>query len=493
MKRFIGKKETLGFMAGIAGALLLLFMSWKYNMAFAVWLIPALLIYSFRNQTRWYMTLPIAVLSIAMKIITLHGGWDIDLTMEIAFGVLVSAPLLAGLYLDRFLGVRLRPFAATLVFPAVYTALDFLLSYSPIGMTFSLPNTQDRQLLLIQGASLFGSWFVGFVVAWTGPIVNAVLRRPFDLKRTGKTITAYVLVIALLLGYGSIRTAFGQPAGNTVRIGSISVHHPQDFWSITDAGTPRQDAVKNKEIMAGIGDELFRLSQKAADYGAKIIFWSEGNDVMYEDQYDEFMQKATSFAKKNKVYLMSAILVLRYDNYKNDNRTVMIDPDGKVDFQYEKTYSWYPTDSDGVIRKVDTPYGRIGSAICFDMDFPGFIRQASDVDIMLVPAYDTQKISPYHTKAALLRGVEYGFSVVRQCNAGFSAAADYNGNILASQDYYTVDERSMISDVPVKGTTTLYGLTGEWFAWLCLALTAAFILLAVFSRRDKLGKFFDEF
>jgi predicted amidohydrolase len=54
--------------------------------------------------------------------------------------------------------------------------------------------------------------------------------------------------------------------------------------------------------------------------------------------------------------------------------------------------SLYSVDSAGVIPFADTPFGRIASAICFDMDFPGYIRQAGrkSVDIMLVPAYDTK-------------------------------------------------------------------------------------------------------
>jgi len=115
---------------------------------------------------------------------------------------------------------------------------------------------------------------------------------------------------------------------------------------------------------------------------------------------------------------MASPLVLHYNSNKNDNMAVLCDPGGNQLFRYEKTNSWYPTDSNGVISKADTLYGKIGMAICFDMDFPAFIRQAADVDILLVPAYDTKKISPFHTESALLRGLEYGFSVVRQCNTG---------------------------------------------------------------------------
>ncbi len=429
------------------------------------------------------LTVPVAVLSIAAKVVALHGGWDIDLGIEIAFGFLVSVPLLAALYLDRILWSRIKPLAATLVFPAAYVALDFLLAFSPVGMTFSLAYTQSRQLLLAQSSALAGSWFVGFVVAWSGSLVNMVASEAAKGRRLRLLIAVYSLVLIGLLGFGSVKQTFLRPDGETVRIGSITVAMPTDAWAITDAGTPREGAAENKATFAGMNEELFRLSKKAADIGAKIIFWSEGNYVLYEDQYNDFLETAKTFAKTNGVYLMASPLVLRYDRNKNDNLAVLFDPNGNQLFRYEKTNSWYPTDSDGIIPKVDTPYGRIGAAICFDMDFPAFIRQAADVDIMLVPAYDTKEISPFHTEAALLRGIEYGFSVVRQCAAGESTAADYNGNVLATQSFFTTEERLMISDVPIKGIHTLYEAAGDWFAYAAMLLTLFFVVCSVFPKK----------
>ena len=476
------REKGLPLLAGLAGSALLVCMSWRQNMPFAVWLIPFLLLYCFRNLKSWVLTVPAAVLSVAAKVIAMHGGWDIDLGMEIMFGLLVSVPLLAALYLDRILRSKMKPLAATFIFPAAYTALDFLLSFSPVGMTFSMAYTQSRQLLLMQSSALMGSWLIGFVAAWSGALANTVLSEAIKGKRVRGLIAVYSLALVVLLGFGSVKQVFLRPDGDTVRIGSITVEMPADAWAITDAGTPREGAAENKAVFMGMNEELFRLSRKAAEFGAKIIFWSEGNYVLYEDQYDDFEQAAKSFAQENGVYLMASPLVLHYGSNKNDNLAVLFDPNGNQLFRYEKTYSWYPTDSDGIIPKVDTPYGKIGAVICFDMDFPAFIRQAADVDILLVPAYDTKKISPFHTEGALLRGMEYGFSVVRQCSHGESTAADYNGNILATQSFFTTEERLMISDVPIKGIQTPYAFAGDWFAYATILLTFLFIGYGVFSK-----------
>ena len=187
--------------------------------------------------------------------------------------------------------------------------------------------------------------------------------------------------------------------------------------------------------MIEIERKLFESSQRAADYGAKVIFWSEGNCPIYEDDFETFLKKAESFAKDNKVYFMPAVVELLYGQTKNNNLAIMINPDGEREFSYEKTISWYPSSSDGVIHVIDTPYGKVSAAICFDMDYPRLISQARDADIMLVPGFDTRKIDDYHTRAAFMRGIENGFSTVRQANKGSSISADFMGNTMTYQNY----------------------------------------------------------
>ncbi len=146
----------------------------------------------------------------------------------------------------------------------------------------------------------------------------------------------------------------------------------------------------------------------------------------------------------------------------------MINPEGEIIYQYEKTISWFPSESDKIIDYIDTEYGRIVTAICFDIDFPAFINQAgrSNVDILLVPAFDTEVIKKHHGQTALFRGVEKGFSVVRQVQKGMCYSVDYIGNVVSFQDYIDTQEHLMYSDIPIKGVKTLYSYLGDWFIYV---------------------------
>lgn len=465
------------YIAGIIGAALLYFVGWEHNITLAPWISFPLLIYSFRKIDKWYKTLPLVLVMAAARFFIINGAWDLDTVLLLAFPILVTVPLLISLYLDRIYSRKMNPLISTFVFPCTYIVFDYILTYANLGMTFSIAYTQSTFLPLIQAASLFGSWFIEFMVLWFAPIAVLAFKNMRNLSFAQKPLIIYAVIFAAVISFGYMRMSFDRPSSKTVRIASITEPHDRDYWAITDAGTPRSKAGSVKPSMDKIQQKLFESSQKAADYGAKIIFWSEGNCPVYEDDFDAFLDKAKNFASENHVYFMPAVVKLIYGQTRNSNLAIMINPDGNIKFQYEKTISWYPTESDGIIHVIDTPYGKISTAICFDMDYPALISQAKDADIMLVPGFDTKRIDDYHTRVAFLRGVENGFSTVRQANKGSSISADYLGNTLTYQNYFNTNDRIMISDVPEAGEMTLHGSIGEIFLWLdCAAFLAINII-----------------
>ena len=474
------KKLSNYYVLGIIGSVLLFFVGWEYNIPLMVWIAFPLLIIAFRAIDKWCLTLSLIGLIIVAKYFSMRGGWDIDLWMQIVFPCLVATPLIASLYLDRALSKNMSPFLATLIFPSTYIVLDYLLTYANIGMTFSLAYTQSTFLEFAQSASIFGSWFVGYIAAWFAPVMVLLAANITRLKTVRKPLIIFFSILAVIMLFGSLRLVFNRPQSPTVRIASITVEHDQNYWDITDNNTPRDNTEDYKSDMKKIHDELFTLSEKAANYGAKVIFWSEGNCPLYEDDYLEFIEKSRNFAKEKQVYFMPTCVVLLYDKTENENLAVMINPEGEVVYSYEKTISWYPSESNGIIPVVQTPYGKLSTAICFDMDSPALISQANDADIMLVPGYDTKKIADYHTRVSFLRGIENGFSTIRQANEGASISSDYMGNTLSYQNYFYTDNRIMITDTPTRGVWTFYGLTGEIFLWIVLL---GFIIIIVCNIR----------
>jgi apolipoprotein N-acyltransferase len=136
---------------------------------------------------------------------------------------------------------------------------------------------------------------------------------------------------------------------------------------------------------------------------------------------------------------------------------------------------------------LDQPEGTKGIAICRDMDYPNPARTYGEdrVGLLLVPAWDFDVDRWRHGHMAIMRGVEYGYSIVRSAKIGDLTVSDDRGRVLAEgsttpQAPFT----SLLATVPIRHDWTLYEAFDDWFAWLNLALLCGLVLLAILGRHE---------
>jgi apolipoprotein N-acyltransferase len=492
------RTRTNGFAADLLwlalGCAAYALIGWRWSAPAGAWIAPVFLLRFFRNQDKWYVPLLVLPGLYAAFLVNMIGAWDLPLVAQIFLPAIVPLPLILVLYVDRALSPRLSKLGSTLVFPAAAVTVDYLVGFTSLGTLFSFGSTQFTFTAVVQTASITGIWGISFLITWFASVLNAAWENGFDLGFTGSSsdrrltgifgnpAVLFASVGLLVLAYGSVRIATSASRAQTVRVAGITVEHPRDYWALLDRGTPMEEVERYRSEMSGIEDQLFEQSSRAVEAGARIVFWAEGNGVIPEDDLECFIARSEDFAKTNGIYFVPGILELRYGTSLNYNEVLMFTPQGELAFTYQKTKSWLPVDSDGRIKTIETPYGTLAAAICFDMDFPTFLRQAAraGTDIMLVPGYDSERIRPFHTEPALIRGVEGGYSVIRQVNEGTSTASDFRGIVLARQDYFTTSDRLMLADVPIRGTRTLYCCFGDWFAWTSIVLFVMLAGLAVY-------------
>ena len=296
----------------------------------------------------------------------------------------------------------------------------------------------------------------------------------------------YLGVLVAVLVFGGARLILFPPEATTVRLASISA--PLERASISD--TEDQDAEALAQDNSDVHDILFRLSLIGAQSGARLVLWPEANALVAKENENELIERGRQFAIKQDIYLSMALFSKLPGQFLFENKTVTIDPNGEIVSTYIKARPPPGEPSvigDGIIPVISTPFGRVSSVICSDMDSPFHLRQQAveaDIDIMLAPSWDWREIDPYHTWMNAFRGIENGFSVIHQGNDGLSQATDYQGNILAAMDHYTTEEHVMISHVPTSGVTTIYARIGDVFAWLCL-VAFLFMVGTVVTRRQQ--------
>lgn len=378
--------------------------------------------------------------------------------------------------IDRIYFRKIKGFAASLVFPAVYVTMEFIVvSANPSGSYGTLSHTQTS-LPLLQLISVTGIWGVTFLITWTASVINWLWDNSFERRKIYLGFVAYGIPILIVILLGQTRLA-GNTRQNTVRIASINIGHADLKHHFTE----NADSINEK-----VNHKFLHNCDIAAGAGAKIVFGIEAITTLLEDKEKGFLENAKAIALKDSIYLGLPMCIIPkgFPDKRPENKIVWISPKGKVLFSYNKAK---PTPGegkygDGKLKYFDSPYGRISTAICFDMDFPSLINQISkaNIDIMLVPGNDWREISPYHTYVSSFRAIEQGFNMVRSVSKGFSASFNYKGQLLSSADYFKTIELVLYSDVPTKGQQTIYSLLGDYFAWLCiaffLALTGIIIL-----------------
>ena len=118
----------------------------------------------------------------------------------------------------------------------------------------------------------------------------------------------------------------------------------------------------------------------------------------------------------------------------------------------------------------------MATAICFDADFPEFIRQAGQgaADLLIVPANEWKAIKSLHAQMAAFRAIENGVSLMRPAASGISSAVDPWGRVLGVADYFA----------PGDGTLTAAGPDGRRPNTLC----ADWRSLCVAVRRRACGE-----
>lgn len=463
------------------GFIFLFFFNGRWILPIAAFLAPLFLIRFFRFQKPLKGFLLIVLAGWASNIFIWKGMMPATGFFYYFLMFIMSVPTSLIYLIDKIYSQKLKGVISTMVFPSAYVLMEFIVvATNPSGSYGTLAHTQTS-LPLIQLISITGIWGLTFLITWTASMVNWLWDHSFENRKLKLGLLIYGIPFLFVILYGQVRVLTKIQYG-TVRVASINIakteanHH----FGIND------DSINDK-----MNNKFLHNCDIAAFAGAKFVFGIEGIINLSEDQEKEFVEKAKITAQKDSIYLGLPMWIIPKDfpDKRPENKIVWISPKGQILFSYNKAR---PTPGegkygDGYLKYFDSPYGRISSAICFDMDFPSLINQVSkmDIDIMMVPANDWKEIAPYHTYVSSFRAIEHGFNMVRSVSNGFSASFNFKGQLLSSMDYFKTNELVLYSDVPTKGQNTIYSLLGDYFAWICILY---FVIISAIFLKYKFNK-----
>ena len=146
----------------------------------------------------------------------------------------------------------------------------------------------------------------------------------------------------------------------------------------------------------------------------------------------------------------------------------------------------------GTYPVYDTTLGRLGTIICYDLDFTDTARKMTrnGAQLILVPSHDWPQIGVKHHTHLVFRAVENRVSMVKADNGGNdSLIVDPYGRIIAAAITIGGDRtgQAVVADVPLGTGDTLAVHLGDWTGWIALTGMAFFIVYDVVTK-SRAGK-----
>lgn len=190
------------------------------------------------------------------------------------------------------------------------------------------------------------------------------------------------------------------------------------------------------------------LIRRAAEGGARLILTPEGTNLLEQrrdrrgsairDEADDpCVQGLRALAAELKVWLLVGSAIVKSGHMGDDraaNRSLLIDDGGTIVAHYDKLHVFDVDLPNGEVYResanirpgdaaaaADTPWGRLGLTVCYDVRFPHLFRQLAKAGaaMIAVPAAFTVPTGEAHWETLLrARAIETGAFILAPAQGG---------------------------------------------------------------------------
>ncbi|GBG01654.1 hydrolase [Azospira sp. I13] len=255
-----------------------------------------------------------------------------------------------------------------------------------------------------------------------------------------------------------------------------------------ERSSPENALIAAVQMVSGprVADNLAAAAHgvaEAAAQGARIVALPEYFPIMGMAEGDKVKVRETdghgpiqefiaATAKQHGIWLIGGSIPLEAkDPHKVLNSTVVYDPAGQRVARYDKIHLFgfqkglerydeaASIEAGSEPVAFDTPYGRIGLSICYDLRFPELYRQLAPVDLIVVPAAFTETTGRAHWEILLrARAIENQCYVLAVGQGGkHENGRETHGNSMIVDPWGTLVDRKL------KGPGVVLGLLDHGF------------------------------
>ena len=398
------------------------------------------------------------------------GYWGDLPTITLIIALFVPPVVFAvAVLFGRFVARRSGVFAGVIAFPALWTAIDYLIGVTaPDGTAGSFAYSQAGVPEMMQGASLFGLWIITFLLMLNSSLLAMALWRPAH----SRLLAGLALVIFGANVMFGVYRLNAEATGETVHVALVA-NDALYRQSVSNDGVTALAVIQN----------YITASQTAIKNGAQVIVFPEKIAIIEPAWRQDALQLLRDAADTSKVTFIAGF-DMRGETRRN---AALVFEAGKAPYEYDKRRMvpgledvFRPGLSSGVFEA-----GR-ATVVCKDMDFADMIRKDSQahIRVMFVPAWDFGADGWAHARMAIMRGVENGFAIARSARDGYVTATTATGHLIAGSPTTRLGFVSASANLPLGPGETLYLRIGDAFAWLSIALALVVGALAFMRGRE---------
>jgi apolipoprotein N-acyltransferase len=395
--------------------------------------------------------------------------------------------------------------------PFLWVTFEFALAHLPeISFPWNLLGyPASGNLGLLQVTTVTGIWGLSFVVAAFNSLLawTVLARTPRHTVRATFLAAAGVLILSIM--------ALGPRL-----VPQTAAHH---FARAVQPNFPEAMDYPANWFQTHTRDleEIEQLSLAPSNHTTDLLVWPEAPaPFSFEDL--QFARRASLLAIQYQHPFLAGVIewesapapsASSHVALAPYNSAILLDPQGQKVFTYDKVhlvpfgeYEPFPlihrvvasvSDEVGGFRKGSKysvghlPGGyTFGTFICYEAIYPGEVRHfpAAGADLLINISNDGwfgRSAAPeQHLRMARVRAVENRRWLLRVTNNGFTVSVDPYGRIF---NPLPPDVRAAV-DLPYDFRTdeTIYTQFGDWFAWLCVLVSA--ILLGLTFQKGNTAR-----
>lgn len=367
---------------------------------------------------------------------------------------------------------------------AVWVGIEMVRGFVPVMGTWGFAAyALYEQPWLIQPVSIFGIYGLSLLILLSNYTLAlaalALLDRwrrltpdqpPVDTRHARRWLTGVGLALAVWTGLSLTLTQYATRNTQSIRVAAIQ----PAFKVQTEAGLQK----------------MYDLTRQAAAQGARLIVWHEG--ALPFDPQAERTAELRALAAETGAHLVIGYAVRTAQGLRNE--VTVLTPGGEFLGAYGKdhpvAFAGETSLTRGTYPVYETLLGRLGTIICYDLDFTDTARKVArnGAQLIAVPSFDWSAVAAKHYSHVVFRAVENRVAMVKADVAFDSAIVDPWGRILARAVTPRPEQAILVADVPLGTANAPAVRLGDWVGWLCLAGMGVFALLDVATVRGTLPR-----